>query len=338
MTAAARSTIRLRRSAPLPVAGVVRIAVLLLPAALLPFGAVLAQPAPMIKPAVEQPLVTNDGWRIACTYWEAPGGKESPAVILLHSRDGNQLVWKNGLAERLQREGYAVLSVDLRKHGESKKAGGVVADAGPGSKIKTKGPKKVANAAAADLKKDDYEKMVSEDLAAVKKFLYDEHQAQRLNMRKTAIVAADMTCPLAGDFAWKDWLRTPHNDAPTLEASTPRGQDVRALVFLSPDVSAANLRTGASVLQLRNPVWGVSFLVCNGSKDALDKGTAEEIFKQVSGPAANESRTYHKTYDTKFRGTDLLGKKLQVEEHVLAFLEKHLKQLPDTWQNRKSRL
>jgi pimeloyl-ACP methyl ester carboxylesterase len=259
-------------------------------------------------------------------------------VILLHSRDGNQLVWKNGLAERLQREGYAVLAVDLRKHGESKKAGGVAVEIGQGTKTKTKGPKKVAEAAAADLKKDDYEKMVSEDLAAVKRFLYDEHQAQRLNMRKTAIVAADMTCPLAGDFAWKDWIKTPHNDAPTLEASTPRGQDVRALVLLSPDVSAANLRTGASMLQLRNPVWQVAFLVCNGSKDALDKGTAEDVYKQVSGIAQNESRTYHKTYDTKFRGTDLLGKKLQVEEHILAFLEKHLKQLPDTWQNRKSRL
>lgn len=308
-------------------------------AALLLLGApsVFAQ-APMIKAPVDQPLTTNDGWRIACTYWEAVGGKESPVVILLHSRDGNQLVWKNGLAERLQQEGYAVLAVDLRKHGESKRAGGVVVENGTGTKSKTKIPKKVATAAAGDLKKDDYERMVTEDLAAVKKFLYDEHQAQRLNMRKTAIVAADMTCPLAADFALKDWLKPPHNDAPTLAASTPRGQDVRALVFLSPDVSAANLRTGQAVLQLRNPVWGVAFLICNGSKDTLDRGTSEDIYKQVAGIASNESRVYHKTYDTKFRGTDLLGKKLQVEEHILAFLEKHLKQLPDTWQNRKSRL
>ena len=47
---------------------------------------------------------------------------------------------------------------------------------------------------------------------------------------------------------------------------------------------------------------------------------------------------YLKDYSTKLRGTDMLGRRLNVETNIINFLDKHLKKLPDAWQTRKSRL
>jgi hypothetical protein len=47
---------------------------------------------------------------------------------------------------------------------------------------------------------------------------------------------------------------------------------------------------------------------------------------------------YLKDYNTKLRGTDLLTGRLKVETNIINFLDKHLKKLPDPWQDRHSRL
>ena len=79
-------------------------------------------------PAVPTPRVlqTDDNWGIYITFFPAPGDrevftKEAPVVILLHGDKQNRLVYEGprGLATRLQQEGCAVITVDLRKHGQS---------------------------------------------------------------------------------------------------------------------------------------------------------------------------------------------------------------------------
>ena len=67
-------------------------------------------------------LTTADGWDIHITYYEGRG-KESPVAILIPGVEGNdksmtRKVW-DGVATTLQKDGYAVVSVDLRKHGDS---------------------------------------------------------------------------------------------------------------------------------------------------------------------------------------------------------------------------
>src|SRR5262245_21420707 len=65
---------------------------------------------------------TDDGTTIHFTYYKSNLGKEAPVIILLHQKDGNRLLWqaRGGFADALQKEGYAVITVDLREHGESK--------------------------------------------------------------------------------------------------------------------------------------------------------------------------------------------------------------------------
>jgi len=275
---------------------------------------------------VDRILTAKDNWPVGITYYESPNGKESPAVILLHMQGDNRLVWKRGFAERLQSAGYAVVAVDLRKHGESKASGAAKVAAKKGGGVK--------------LRKSDYVRMVTLDLERVKKFLLEEHHKKKLNIRKTAIISAEMSAPIALVFAAKDWRKMPYPDSATFATRTPRGQDIRAVVLLSPKESLPGIRAGKSLLYLRRPSLGVAFMIGYGTRDALDKKgrTANKIFEKLTAITGNKKRMYVEGYRTKLRGTDMLGRNLPVERHILGFLKKHLAKLPGEWKDRHNRL
>lgn len=268
----------------------------------------------------DRQLRAKDGWPIRITYFKSPAGRESPVVVLLHMEGGNRQIWK-AFGQKLQAEGFAAISVDLRKHGESQPSGGATAG--------KRRPGLTAN---------DYKAMVSQDLEAVKRFIFEEHQNENLNMRKLSIVAAEMSAPIAINYAILDWNKKPHDDAPTPAARTPRGQDVRALVLLSPQDRVPGVSTGRAMPILRNPQLGISFLIGVGQKDGLDKGEAKKLHSQLTTIEGNEKRMYLQEYPYNLRGTDMLGKKIRTEDHILFFLNEHLKKLPDPWVNRQSRL
>src|SRR5579863_10748255 len=188
---------------------------------------------------IERVLTTDDDWQIYITFYPGPRvgekdnlSKETPVVLLLHGDKENRLAWdgERGLAPRLQHEGYAVISVDLRKHGQSANIR-VSGDSPAGGK----------NTEGTNLQASDYQNMVDYDLEAVKKFIYEQHQAKALNMNKMAIIAAESSCGVAICFAVADWNKAPYDDAPTDEAKTRRGQDVRAIVLLSPTAKVKGL-------------------------------------------------------------------------------------------------
>ena len=69
-------------------------------------------------------LDTSDGWRIAGWYF-APeqSSAKAPGVILLHQYGKDKSSW-GGLPRQLVKQGYAVVAIDLRGHGESIGPGG----------------------------------------------------------------------------------------------------------------------------------------------------------------------------------------------------------------------
>ena len=296
----------------------------------------LAQQKGLSKP-IDEIVVTKDGWQIHLTYYKSNLGKNASVVILLHKKGGNRRVWTrmNGFATTLQSNGHAVIAVDLRKHGESK------SQAIPGADDDTKKIKKGGDASS--LRPVDYVLMISSDLEAVKEFIYEEHQKQNLNMRKLAIIAPEMSAPIALNFASNDWAKKPYNDAPTLASRTPRGWDVQALVLLSPEPNLPGVTTTPRAITfLRDPAKQVRFLVLVGNEDPRDKGKAQRLYRRLGGAnARNNDRMYFSEYNSKFRGSKLLGKNLKTEEHIQVFLEKHLKRLIGQqyeWRNRQSRL
>jgi len=274
-------------------------------------------------------VTTKDGWKLRLTYYKSPSGKESPVVILLHDRRGNREFWRP-FGRALQNNGFAAVAVDLRRHGESipPDVAGAASGIGPGN---------------VDVRPADLQKMVHEDLETVKAFLLEEHHKEMLNVRKTAIVAIGMSSGVALNFAANDWLKAPHADAPTLAARTPRGQDVRAMALITPEVSQAGLKTFAALKQLRYPAWGVSILVCVGGKHDESLEAATRIHERAAQSRDARQRMVFADFPTRLNGTDLMGRTFRgavVDDIIIGFLTRHLKVLDpgDGWRDRRSRL
>lgn len=75
--------------------------------------------APPPSPGRDMMLRSTDGLPVAASYW--PGADaSSPAILLLHGNDSSRAS-QYELAGWLARQGYAVLAIDFRGHGESAK-------------------------------------------------------------------------------------------------------------------------------------------------------------------------------------------------------------------------
>ncbi len=81
---------------------------------------VVAEPE-VVQPTVESRSFTaSDGLEIQTTY-ATPGGEAPfPGIILLHMLGSNRQIWEStGMIDALRLQGYAVLAIDMRGHGET---------------------------------------------------------------------------------------------------------------------------------------------------------------------------------------------------------------------------
>jgi dienelactone hydrolase len=130
-------------------------------------------------------LATSDGWQIAGWYWgpsrqALADGAKAPGIILLHQRGRDKSSWGDFSAQ-LTRQGYAVIAIDLRGHGESR---------GPGGR----------RISVDDLENKDYAEMLN-DLAAADMFLQEQSEvnADRIGIIGASIGANLAVMYLAGD-------------------------------------------------------------------------------------------------------------------------------------------
>jgi dienelactone hydrolase len=100
--------------------------------------------------AVAITIPTADLYSVAGWYFAPEGKEKAPAVILLHQRGRDKSNWGD-LPEKLVHQGFAVISIDLRGHGETK---------GPGG----------SNLPLESLKDSDYKAMLN-DVAAAHQYL-----------------------------------------------------------------------------------------------------------------------------------------------------------------------
>ncbi|MFN5297112.1 MAG: alpha/beta hydrolase [Planctomycetaceae bacterium] len=270
-------------------------------------------------------LRTKYNQALKATYYQSSRGKDAPVVVLLHMKDGNRFIWQSegGFANRLHKEGYAVLTVDLRGHGESR---------GDGAAGAAQGDKK----ARRELKKGDLVAMYEGDMEAVNKFLLERHQAEEFNMNKTAFVGPEMGATVAVYAAFRDWNKPPYADAPVDSGrQTPRGQNVRALVLISPQQNLQGLGLAQPLKGLGAPLLGISCLVAVAQKDGQDKGQAKKTYDQVASAPGSDQRMYFRDFPGTARGTELLGKKTKLEDTMVNFLGKHLRDLEIPWTDRR---
>lgn len=279
---------------------------------------------------VERVLTTADNWQIHITYYEGGIGKESPVVILVPGVEGNKdsktrKIW-DGVASVLNKKGYAVVTADLRKHGDSVP----VVDEGVKERLMK-------------LSQNDYRAMVAYDLEAIKTFLVAEHQKEQLNIRKLGIAAAGSSCLVVSAFAVNDWMKKPWPDAPTLALRTPKGQDVRAVMMLSPKTQVKGMNYNTILRGLADQSKGIAVNVYYNPTDRTEKRSADSIERIISIKNSDDEdarKVIEGPPEKKYTAENFLTDKAKtvMEKNISEFFDKYVKQREDPWKTRTSKL
>ncbi len=220
-----------------------------------PYGSRANQPQ-------EISLNTKDGVTLKATYYPSNLGQEAVPIVMLHDHEESRAVF-DSLARELQnpsQEGYssyAVLTVDLRGHGESTRM------TTPNGQTRT--------LEADRLKKADFSNMVYRDMEAVRKFLLKENDAGKLNLNKLCLIGSGMGANVAAAYAAYDW------DVPQL-AQRKQGQDVKALILASPKWSAYGLAMREPLRQA-DVREKLSIMLVVGSQAARAEKDANRVYK-----------------------------------------------------------
>lgn len=263
------------------------------PAAFGQAGDTTKVPAP-----VDVTIETKDGVRLVATYLASVKGKDAPTIICLHMFKGNRRDML-GLGIRLQKEGCAVIMPDLRGHGDS-------------TTVVLNGVEKKFEAAT--MPPAQFPNMVTQDMEAVKKFLIGENNAGKLNIERLGIVGAEMSVQIAVKWTVMDWSWPV---LPTLK----QGQDVKAIVMLSPTMSFKTLNMSQEVQSPQSPI--------------REKISLLLIFRPTPEKIEDKTLFIDDTLKTKLVGTKLLGEaSLGVEELIAQFVELRLAAPSFPWKDR----
>lgn len=265
-------------------------------------------------------LNARDGLQLRVRYYPSLAGKEAVPVVMLHRYEGSSSDYDE-LARLLQAEhGCAVVVPDLRGHGESRQ-------------FVTGGRELRADR----LRVDDYRRMVEDDMEAIKSFLIERNNAGELNIEKLCVVGAELGTLVALNWARLDW------SWPVLPVGK-QGQDVKALVLISPEVSLKGLRA-QDALSDESVRSKLSVHIVVGRHDAKSRKNAQLIHNRLKphhpDPPADRVREekdlfYDDTYETSLQGTAMLGANLGVEARIARFIELRLIERDFPWQQRKS--
>jgi alpha-beta hydrolase superfamily lysophospholipase len=267
-------------------------------------------------------LETRDGVQLHVEY-RRPGKsantKEVVPVVLLHMAKGSGADWKP-LAEALQRAGHAVIVPDLRGHGKS-------------TEVKRGG--QTLSIDQSTMRPGDFAAMVTQDMERIKKFIIEENNDGRLNLRKLCVVGAEMGAAVAINWAAMDW------SWPRL-ATGPQGQDVNGLVLISPvwnykGMSIANASNHPAIQ------GSIATAIIVGSKNATSLREAQRLngilernhedFSKAPEPVRRERQTlFFKAPATSLQGTKMLGERsLGVEGLILTFIQSRLVKQDFPW-------
>jgi len=289
---------------------------------------------PEIAEPVNDSTQTKDGLVLRYTYYPGRGDNKTVPIILLHGFKEQRGVY-DAFASYLQRQGHAVIVPDLRGHGDSTR----FADT-----------EKPALDDPDRLKSTDFVGMNLYDLEAIKKILVDKHNEGELNIELLCVMAADVSTIVAVNWAVQDW------SWPQLP-SIKQGQDVKALVLLSPERSFKGYnctRALATDLMRAKFPTKLSILIAVGQKNPEERREARNLFNQLERaypkpelPADptpedrfKEQFLFWAPANTDLQGTDLLDSRLElgVAEFIADFVKYRLAETVDKypWRERRS--
>ncbi len=262
-----------------------------------------------IPPPAEVTITTTDDVKLLATYYPSRAGKDAVPVILLHAAKGSRADFEE-LALKLQRADHAVIAADFRGHGANRSEG---------------------------LRTEDYPAMVFEDMEAIKRFLMIRHNAGELNIDKLCVVGVEMGAVVAVNWAAHDW------SWPML-ATGKQGQDVKALVLISPEWTYRGLRLNEA-LQNTNVRSDLSVMIIAGEGNAKLLKEAKRLYSTLeryhplaAGEEGPDKQTLLlRTPATSLQSTRLLHEKtMHVDQMILKFIELRLAKQPLAWVERRN--
>jgi alpha-beta hydrolase superfamily lysophospholipase len=271
-----------------------------------------------IPPPEDIDLVTEDGVALRATFFPGTKGKDTVPVILLHMWKGERGEYKT-LAPYLQSLGHAVLVPDLRGHGES---------------TRVEGFNKPLDAAVMPTRM--FHRMVEDDMETLKRFLMEKHNAGELNIEKLCVVGAELGASVALDWARLDWSWPPL-------ATGKQGQDVRALVLISPQWSCHGLNLKKAMAHPR-VTTDLSVFIVVGKETPKAVRDADRLYKMFKrhhpDPPPDKSTQLKDLFfgklNTSLQGTKMLGvKSLRLEGFIAKFIDMRLVKQNIPWKARE---
>ncbi len=280
---------------------------------------------------VSMTLNTRDGWRIHCEYYgpqeKIRQGKETVPIIMVHGWEGQGSDW-SFLAVGLQTLGHASMVIDLRGHGRSTTRR-VQGDTTGATKTVT----------VDDLDRDDISRIWL-DLEAAKSELMKKHNAGEVNIEMLTVIAAEVGCIIAMEWAVRDW-------AWPITPAYKQGQDVKALVLLSP---VESYRRMSATKSLNHPTIRerLSLMFAVGAEDPRFAGSVKRMHDRIERmrpPPDKDPKEAERLRDlfliqapTSLQGSALTDRSLPVNRAIVHFLTKRLLERSDElrWSERKS--
>lgn len=264
-------------------------------------------------------------------YPSAKAGPQSPCVLMVHKLGGDrQNQGWDSLAKALQARGFAVLTFDLRGHGDS-------------TAVKVdfwKNPMNLRSITGANPKKEEiefkefsasYYTYLVNDIAAAKYLLEQKNNAKECNVADLIVIGAEDGAALASLWVATEWQRRRYargmGGVPVLGEA--EGKDIAAAVYLS---IRASLGSGQKTLPLKSLASWVSkdpkvrdkvgmFFVA-GKGDAAGEKYASYLYKDVLNGEKAKNKMIFKAEvpDTKLTGQELLKKSLPTEEWIVKYV------------------
>ncbi|MBX7168411.1 MAG: alpha/beta hydrolase [Pirellulales bacterium] len=277
-------------------------------------------PATPPPPPKDLQLTTADKVELKATYFAGTAGRDTVPIIILHAYKGRRHDVEP-LALLLQQAGHAVLAPDLRGHGES------VNVVGASRKLE-----------ADTLPAAQFPQMVREDLEACKKYLMEQHNAGALNIEKLCVIGSEMGATVALLWARLDWSWPPL-------ATGKQGQDVRALVLISPIWAFKSLKAQEALADPRvRKELSVFILVGKEKREsARDAQRLNDLFSTHHPEPPQDKRAqlkdlFFQGFDTSLQGTQLLDEMPKAGEQIVKFIELRLVKQEIPWKARKTPL
>lgn len=300
----------------------------------------LSSPAVAQEPPGEPVRIrTADDVELTGRFYRSP--RKKPCVLLLHSMGGNRSAraWRP-LAERLHKEGYAVLSFDFRGHGQSTEVDPDLFWAHAANRNGMRGARD--EEIDADNFNDRYWPVLINDIAAAKAFLDRKNDAGDCNSANLIVIGANEGAALGAAWLHAECFRhrqhpPPFFGAPAQTEASPQAQHVLCALWLNiePKLGARNLSL-ANLFDLPARRYRIPMVLFYDRDSAAHQRTAEALERAVKQRRVAYGGVVGIAAGGIERGEDLLVRRYAPEQ-LLEYLNNVAGDEGDEWQDFDSR-